>query len=157
MNSPVFSPDERGLIRSCPHCGQGNRLTYKRLGHSFRCAACKTELDAPAEPVEVTSSVIFDALIAHAALPVLVDFWAPWCGPCRMIAPEVAKVAQAGTRRWLVVKVNTEAHPSLGQRFRINSIPTLALFNQGREIARQSGAMAAPAMVHFIQNALRSA
>jgi thioredoxin 2 len=151
--SHTFTPDERGMVRNCPQCGQLNRLTFERLGHVFRCVACKGELSPPAEPVEAPTVAVFDSLIARSALPVLVDFWAPWCGPCKMVAPELAKAALTGSDRWLVVKVNTESLPDLGRRFRINSIPTMALFRGGREIARQSGAMAAPAIVQFVQSA----
>lgn len=87
----------------------------------------------------------------RSALPVLVDFWAPWCGPCKMLAPELAKIAAEGAGRWLVAKVNTEELPGLAQRFRFSGIPTLALFKGGRETARQSGAMPAKMILQFIQ------
>ena len=153
MASP-FTPDLRGLVRACPKCGQLNRLTYERLGNLFRCQNCKTELPAPADPVEAPSDAVFAAITEHAALPVLVDFWAPWCGPCRMIAPEVVKVAQMGAGQWLVVKVNTQDLPSLAEQHGISGIPTLAVFVKGREVTRQSGAIGAPAMVQLIQNGL---
>ena len=146
--------DQRGLVRACPNCGQRNRLLYERLGHTFRCSRCHTELSAPAEPVEVPGVTEFDALAAKSALPVLVDFWAPWCGPCKMVAPELAKVALQGIGRWIVVKVNTEELPVLATRFTIHSIPTLALFRAGREVARQAGAMPAAAILQFLRQAL---
>lgn len=149
-----FTPDQRGLIRACPHCGQLNRLTYERLGNLFRCQSCKTELAAPSDPIEAHSAEVFQAITGHSSLPILVDFWAPWCGPCRMIAPEVSKVAQMGAGQWLVVKVNTQDLPQIADQFGITGIPTLALFAKGREIVRQSGAIGAPAMVQFIQNGL---
>lgn len=152
MSRHLFESDERGLVRACPQCGQANRLTYERLGAIFRCASCKTELPAPDHPLEIPSAAVFDALITRAAQPVLADFWAPWCGPCRMIAPELEKVAQSGSGRWLVVKVNTESLPDVAARFRIKGIPTLALFQNGRETARQSGVMPATAVVQFIQS-----
>jgi thioredoxin 2 len=150
----MIEPDERGLIRACPHCGQRSRLIYGRLGSVFRCTKCSTEIPSPAEPVEVPGVSKFDSLIAQSALPVLVDFWAPWCGPCKIVAPELVKVAVAGSGRWLVAKVDTEALPDLGARFGIRAIPTLILFKDGREAARQSGALPAPAILEFLRQSL---
>lgn len=143
--------DDRGLLLRCPQCGQHNRLTYERLGQIFRCGKCRTELPAPAEPVEVKSESAFDALTRSSALSVLADFWAPWCGPCKMVAPELAKIAAEGAGRWLIVKVNTEELPGLAQRFRISGIPTLVLFRDGQELTRQSGAMPAARIRQLIE------
>ena len=101
-----------------------------------RCGKCKTALPPPAEPIEVPNEREFDALVRDAAYPVVVDFWAPWCGPCRMVAPELARVAATNAGRLVVVKVNTDAVPELGERFRIRSIPTMAVFRGGKEIAQ---------------------
>ena len=98
----------------------------------------------------------FDSLIARSALPVLVDFWAPWCGPCKMMAPELAKVAADGAGRWLIAKVNTDELPDVGARFGIRAIPTLILFKGGREAARQSGALPAPSILQFLQQSLQT-
>jgi thioredoxin 2 len=150
----TFELDARGLVRACPHCGRRNRLLYERLGNTFRCNQCQTELPPPAELLEPRNAAQFDALVAHSALPVLVDFWAPWCGPCKMVAPELVKVAAEGAGRWLVVKVNTEERPDLAVRFNVHSIPTLALFKAGFEQARQAGAMPAPRILDFLRQAL---
>jgi thioredoxin 2 len=142
--------DHRGLLVSCPKCGQRNRLLYERLGQAFRCGKCHTVLQPASEPIEVASDQVFETLIAHSSLPVLVDFWAPWCGPCKMVAPEIAKVAREDAGHFVVVKVNTEESPSLARKFRISAIPTMVLFRSGVEVARQAGAMPAPAIRKFI-------
>src|SRR5262245_33137810 len=132
--------DEAGLIVACSQCGQRNRLRYERLGESVRCGNCKAELSGGSTPLEVQSSADFDQLISHSSIPVVVDYWAPWCGPCRMVAPELAKVAARAKGRFLVVKVNTDALTDLGERFSIRSIPTMAVFAGGAVKARTSGA-----------------
>jgi thioredoxin 2 len=143
--------DDRGLVVTCPQCGQRNRMKYDALTQNFRCGKCRTALGPPGEPVEVKRDPAFDALTARSTLPVLVDFWAPWCGPCKMVAPELAKVAAEGVGRWIVAKVNTEELPSLARRFRITAIPTMVMFKNGSEVARQAGAMPAPAIRQFLQ------
>jgi thioredoxin 2 len=135
--------DRSGVLMACRACGKTNRLRYATLASKTRCGACQTLLMSPAEPVEVPDAATFDALIASSPLPVVVDFWAPWCGPCRMMAPELDKVAKGAAGEWLIVKVNTDAVPELGERFRIRSIPTLAIFHGGREIHRAAGARSA--------------
>ena len=111
------------------------------------------ELPPLSEPVEVRSDLVFDALISRSTLPVLVDFWAPWCGPCKMVAPEFRKVAQEMAGQLVLAKVNTEEVSSLSARFRVTAIPTMALFKNGLEVARQAGAMPATAMRKFVEQA----
>ena len=145
--------DDRGLIVACSNCGQKNRLAYERLGESVRCGQCKQPLTAPNEPIEVQQSDDFDRLVAKSSLPVVVDYWAPWCGPCRMVAPELKKVAARQVGRMLVIKVNTDELVDLGQRYNIRSIPTLAVFAGGKEVARTSGARPAEEIERFVAQA----
>ena len=144
--------DERGFILACPSCAQRNRVAFS--AGEARCGRCKTALPAPSAPIEVPDARAFDALVRDARQPVVVDFWAPWCGPCRMVAPELARVAASNTGRFVVAKVNTDALPDLGERFRIRSIPTLAVFADGKEVARTSGAMPAPQIESFVNGAV---
>jgi thioredoxin 2 len=146
--------DARGLIVACPSCSQKNRLTFERLGDPVRCARCKTSIAAPASPIDISSSGDFDRLVGSASLPVIVDYWAPWCGPCRMVAPELEKVAARQAGRALVVKVNTDELSDLGQRFGIRSIPTMAVFSGGKEVARTSGARPAADIEAFLEQAV---
>ncbi|MES2573263.1 MAG: thioredoxin [Verrucomicrobiota bacterium] len=152
----ALESDERGILFPCPHCNQRNRIAYERLGQTGRCAKCHASLPQPDKPVVVKRTPAFDALLGRSALPVVVDFWAPWCGPCRMVAPELEKVATESAGRWIVAKVNTEELPDAAQRFRVSSIPLLTLFERGREISRQAGAMPAPAIRQFVEQTLQT-
>ena len=135
--------DKSGILVACASCGKTNRLRYEKLASANRCGSCRAALPPPRELVEVSNVQTFDALLSSSALPVVVDFWAPWCGPCRVMTPELEKLARLEAGHWLMVKVNTDAVPELGQRFRIMSIPTVAVFQQGREVHRASGARSA--------------
>lgn len=145
--------DERGVIVTCRSCGKNNRIPF--AAREAKCGGCKTALSPPGEPIEVPSAAAFDALVAGSPLPIVVDFWAPWCGPCRMVAPEVQKVAASKAGRYFVVKVNTEALPELGDRFGIRSIPTMAVFDGGREVGRTAGARPAADIEAFVEQTLR--
>jgi thioredoxin 2 len=146
--------DQRGVLIPCASCGKTNRVRYASLGANTRCASCHVALPAPAEPVEVPDAAAFDALISASPLPVVVDFWAPWCGPCRMVAPELQKVAARQAGKALVVKVNTDELSDLGQRFGIRSIPTMAVFAGGKEAARTSGARPAADIEAFLEQSV---
>jgi thioredoxin 2 len=143
--------DDRGVIVACRSCGKKNRLAYERLGDSVQCGDCKEPIASVNEPIELRSSAEFDTLVAKASLPVVVDYWAPWCGPCRMVAPELQKVAARLAGEVLVVKVDTDKLADLGQRHNIRSIPTLAVFAGGKEIARSAGARPGAEIEAFIK------
>ena len=145
--------DDRGLIVRCANCAQKNRLAYERLGNEVRCGKCKQILKAPDGPIEIHQTADFDRLVSRALLPVVVDYWAPWCGPCRMVAPELQKVASRQAGKVLVVKVNTDELSDLGQRHNIRSIPTLAVFVGGKEVARSAGARPAEQIEALIAQA----
>jgi thioredoxin 2 len=148
--------DDRGVITECPSCHQKNRVAYARLQEPTRCGRCKTELPRVDAPVDVATPADFDSLLSTSSLPVVVDFWAPWCGPCKMVAPEIQKVASRQAGRLLVVKVNTDEVEGVGDRLGIRSIPTMAVFKGGREVARTSGARPASDIEAFVSNALRT-
>ena len=146
--------DDRGMVVTCGACGQKNRVLFGRLGDTIRCGRCKSDLSATGTPLEVAASADFDRLVSQSSIPVVVDYWAPWCGPCRMVAPELAKVAARAQGKFLVIKVNTDALSDLGERFNIRSIPTMAVFANGREVRRTSGARPAADIESFIAQAI---
>ncbi|HEY5994100.1 MAG TPA: thioredoxin TrxC [Gallionellaceae bacterium] len=131
----------------CPHCAAVNRVPAEKLGENPVCGKCKQALFT-AHPVELTAAN-FSQHIARSDVPVLVDFWAPWCGPCRMMAPAFVQAAGMLEPEMRLAKLNTEEAQELAARYNIRSIPTLALFKNGVEVARQAGAMDANNIVRW--------
>ncbi len=140
------------IVRNCPSCGKANRVPGKHLADSGRCGACKAELPPLAAPLEV-SPAEFDEIVSESKAPVLVDFWAAWCGPCRMAAPHVAQVARELAGRAVVLKVNTEQHPELAERFRVQGIPNFAVFAHGELQLQQAGLVDAGTMKRWLTQA----
>ena len=131
--------DSDGVLVRCASCGTTNRLRYIALERAVRCGKCHAAIPHVSSPIDVPNVAAFDDVIANASVPVMVDFWATWCGPCHMMAPEVEKAAQRMAGRALVLKVDTDANPELGERYRIRSIPTIAVFSRGQEVNRAAG------------------
>ena len=137
----------------CPHCQATNRVPEERKLESPSCGRCGAAL-LDGQPVELTDAT-FDAVAGKTDLPVLVDFWAPWCGPCRQMAPHFAQAAGQLRGEVLFAKVNSDDHQRTAGRFAIRSIPTMVLMQGGREVARMSGAMPAGQIAQWVQQQLR--
>jgi thioredoxin 2 len=140
------------VIRVCEACGRKNRVPPAKLASEGQCGACKKTLPTPDEPLDVGPNE-FDEIVGGVAIPILVDFWAEWCGPCRMAAPAVKEVAREMSGRALVLKVDTDAHPDLAQRFGVRGIPNFVVLKGGHVVHQQPGLVDQRVMRQWLEQA----
>ncbi len=140
------------VIRACKSCGQKNRITAIHLADTGRCGTCKNPIPPLNEPLPVDPA-LFDEIVQTARVPILVDFWAEWCGPCRAAAPEVARTSADLAGQAIVLKVDTELHPQLSARFNVRGIPNFAVFSRGKLIQQQAGLVGHDVMEAWLRSA----
>jgi thioredoxin 2 len=144
------------IIRVCTQCGQKNRIPAKHLADTGKCGKCKSPLPPVDSPLDVDAEQ-FDEIVRDAKVPVFADFWAAWCGPCRMAAPEVERTAKDMAGKAVVVKVDTERYPQIAGRFNIRGIPTFIVFHAGRPVVQQAGVVDHQQMENWINSAAPAA
>lgn len=140
------------MIRVCPSCQQKNRVAARHVVALTRCGRCRTDMPPPSEPIDADAA-LFDEVVGEAPVPVLVDFWADWCAPCRRAAAEVARAAAETAGRAVVLKVDTEAHPDLAARYRVQSIPNFVVLYGGRVVVQQPGLVPSATLVSWLTTA----
>jgi thioredoxin 2 len=140
------------MILACRHCGQKNRLTAGNLTVHVRCGNCKQAIAPVAHPIDADAQT-FDEVLREACVPVLVDFWAAWCAPCRMTAPEVTKVAEETAGCAVVLKVDTDRFPEVAERYGVRGIPNFVVLRDGRVVFQESGAVSHTEMLRWLQGA----
>ena len=151
LMSASLATDARGIIQPCPACGTANRIAYAKVASQGRCGTCKADLPLVTSPAEISDIEAFAALVSQSPLPVVIDFWAPWCGPCQMMAPEFAKAAAQAAGEALFVKVNTDEQPQIAGQFRIQGIPAFALIREGKLTDQTSGFQPAARLLAWLR------